>query len=191
MSVFLPVQKSCMPQMFPVERCQTWNDSAGNQRHCTSENAKCNKSPSFSSEFLWLLCPARSFPNCRILKIGHRITGDPLSWEPSAGLGHGRDIQLRKSGSSAQHSHKISDHPRKGKPFMKYQPSLINRSSILSFAELLGYVGNTSLASWWRNWLWVSFGYLHLPYCTASWGHLGTSDQNDVQKPLGWRIGEL
>lgn len=44
-------EKSCMAQMFLIERCQTWNDRASNQRHCTSENAKCNKSPLTSSKF--------------------------------------------------------------------------------------------------------------------------------------------
>jgi len=90
----------------PIERCQTWNDSAGNQRHCTSENAKCSKSPSTSRKFPLIAAPSRLPPNCQILQMWRCITGDPLFWEPSTAWTMWKTHSW-ESGNSGHHSHKI------------------------------------------------------------------------------------
>lgn len=141
--------------------------------------------------FLWLLCPAHTLPNCWILKIWHRIIGDPVSWEPSAGLGHVEDTQLRKSGNSTQnHNHKINEHPQKVNLFfMKYQLSLINRSSGLSFAMLLGCGSYLPLSdSLGCGYHMDTPTYLTLLHHKDIWELISKMMS---RKPLGWSILEL
>lgn len=167
LSVFLLVPRCCMPQMFLIERCQTWKDGAGNQRHCTSENAKCNKSPCTSSKFPLIAAPSPLPASRRILKMWHRIIGNPVSWELSTSLDHVNDTQLRQSGDSTYRSHKINEHPQKGN-LLVWSISLPSFKGILvRFAKLLGCGGNASLASWWpgRNvgTIWISSLALQYP----------------------------
>lgn len=114
-------------------RCQTWNDSAGNQSHCTTENAKCNRSLSTSSKFLLIAAPSPLPPNWRILKMWCRIRGNPVFWKWSAGLDHMKDTQLRKSGIPADHSHKINEQPWKVTLFV-WTISLASIKGILAWA---------------------------------------------------------
>lgn len=184
LSVFLPVQKSCMSQMFPIERWSTWN-SAGNQRHYTSQNTKCRKSPS-TSNALWLSCLACSWLNCRILKMWHCIIGDPVSWEQSAGLGHVEDTAKKVSWFSS-HSHRINEYPLK-ENLLLWSISSASLTGVQDWALPRGCGGYASLASWW-----LGCGYhlddptclLHCLIKTSGDTYLRTSGQHDVQKPPG------